>query len=70
MRRRLPWLDRSADSRVGRVASYGFGWFVTFNYVALGWVLFVLPVSKSLAVYRAFAGYVFEVIRRVVGLVV
>ncbi|KAF0208522.1 MAG: MBOAT family O-acyltransferase [Actinomycetota bacterium] len=69
LRVRFPWLDRTAESRVGRAASYGFGWFVTFNYVALGWVLFVLPVGKSLAVYRAFAGYVFEVIRRVVGFV-
>lgn len=69
LRERVAWVERAGASRVGRVASYGFGWAVTFNYVVLGWVLFVLPVGDSLKVYRALAGYVLLVARRLVGFV-
>lgn len=69
LRTRVAWLDRAARTRVGALVGYAFGWVITFNYVVLGWVLFVLPVGDSLSVYRALAGYAFQVARRIVGLV-
>jgi alginate O-acetyltransferase complex protein AlgI len=37
---------------VRRLASLG-GWFLTFNYVTLGWVWFALPdISLSLAMFQ------------------
>jgi alginate O-acetyltransferase complex protein AlgI len=65
LRARVGWLDRVAATRVGRVASYGLGWALTFHYVVAGWVLFVLPVGESLGVYRALLRYAFELARRV-----
>jgi len=69
-RRRIGWLEHSSESKAGRVVGYGFGWAVTFNYVVLGWVLFVLPVSDALEVYRALAGYAMVIAQRLVGFVV
>ncbi len=67
LRRRVRLLDRIAATRVGRFASYAFGWAVTFNYVVLGWVLFVLPVRDSLEVYGAIARYAREIVRGFAG---
>ena len=68
-RGRLAWLERWSDSKAGAVAGYGFGWAVTFNYVVLGWVLFVLPVSDAVEVYRALFGYALVITHRLAGFV-
>jgi alginate O-acetyltransferase complex protein AlgI len=52
MRRRLPWVNRIARSRSGHVVGYGLGMIVTFNYVALGWVLFATSLRSALVTYE------------------
>ena len=63
LKHRVPALHRFAESRPGAAASYAFGWAITFNFVAAGWVLFVLPVGQSFDVYRACVGYVLDAAR-------
>lgn len=67
LRARIVWLDRFATGGAGRVMSYAFGWIVTFHYVVLGWVLFVLPVNDSLEVYKALVLHAVDFARRIAG---
>jgi D-alanyl-lipoteichoic acid acyltransferase DltB (MBOAT superfamily) len=49
---------REVDKRPGLMRGWtGLSWFLTFNYVALGWVWFALPkTSQSLAVFGVLFG--------------
>lgn len=53
LRARVPTGGRFLDSRAGSALSYALGVALTFNFVALGWVLFIKPVPEALAVYKA-----------------
>ena len=54
--------------RASHVVGYGFGMVVTFNYVALGWVLFATGLRASLVVYeRLYAYLVAPIADKVLG---
>jgi len=57
MRRRAPWFNRIARSRAGHGFGYAVGMIVTFNYVALGWVLFATSLRSALVVYERLYEY-------------
>ena len=52
LKSRHAWLASAAENRLLRGAGLGLSVFLTFNFVAFGWVLFVLPVGQALAVWR------------------
>jgi len=45
--------NRMVRHPVGHAVGYGLGMLVTFNYVALGWVLFATGLRASFVVYGA-----------------
>jgi len=66
LRGRLPALEAVASSRVGEALSHGGGVLLTFNFVAFGWVLFVLPVDQAWHVYRSVFLYAVHFVGRAV----
>jgi alginate O-acetyltransferase complex protein AlgI len=56
-----PALQRAAEHPAGHWAAYLGGWFVTINYVMLGWVLFALPLPQAMNVFGEIFGAVFGV---------
>lgn len=66
LKNRSPRLRRAAEHPVGHGVGYAFGWFVTFNYVMLGWVVFALPLSSAIKVYGQVWIFVVDAISRIV----
>ncbi len=56
-----------AHVRPVRWVSYGFGAFVTFNFVAWGWVLFALPLHEALTVYARILTFAYGTARLMIG---
>ncbi len=46
---------------------YGFGAFVTFNFVAWGWVLFALPLHEAMTVYTRILAFTYGTARLMLG---
>lgn len=52
MRHKMPRFNRIVRHPAGHAVGYGLGVLVTFNYVALGWVLFATGLRASLVTYE------------------
>ncbi|MBE0417169.1 MAG: MBOAT family protein [Coriobacteriia bacterium] len=62
LRRRWPLVNRVEESRAGSALGYAGGVALTFNFVALGWVLFALPLGQALDVYARLGVYAASVL--------
>jgi alginate O-acetyltransferase complex protein AlgI len=58
LKTRFPVLERIARNKPFSWASYGLSMFVTFNFVAFGWMLFILPVSDAVYVWSTILRHV------------
>jgi alginate O-acetyltransferase complex protein AlgI len=63
---RYPALQRASEHPLGRGVAYFGGWFVTFNYVMFGWVLFALPLRSAMNTYQALADIIATNLAKVV----
>ncbi len=63
LKARIPALARASEHPVGHGAAAAAGWFVTFNYVMLGWVVFALPLRSAMNVYHEVASILLNLVR-------
>jgi len=70
LKRRSPRVAAFFHHRPVHLAARALSVFVTFNFVAFGWVLFVLPISKALLAWQKVVfgggGYLVDVIGRII----
>lgn len=62
-----PAFARAREHRVGRATGWALGTGVTFNFVAMLWVVFLLPLSDALVVWERIARAVVRALMHAVG---
>ncbi len=66
-RHRAAWFNRVARHPIGHGTGYAVGMFVTFNYVAFGWVLFATSLRSAVVVYTSVYENIVPMAEKVLG---